>query len=104
MIINNTIGTSNTTIKSAPAAGETHLIVTMFLCNVHSTTEEVVSVWAVPNGGSATDGTKIVADYTIEALDTEIFNLERLPLEEGDTLVAIGDNGNVTATIGYLIA
>ncbi len=101
MISNTQIGTSNTTIYSVPA-GESHAVVLMILCNTDDSNDKTVTIYAVPNGSSASNGNMIVNDLTIPAGDTRIYNLEKFIMEGGDSIVGIADATGVTATFSVM--
>ena len=81
------IGTANPAAAIYTSSGST-AITTVFFCNTHSTAL-VVQLYAIASGGgNAAVGNQIVKDLSIPAGDTYIFDVERLLLDNGDTLNA----------------
>lgn len=100
MIDNITILNTNTDVVSVPAL-KNYAVTGVLFCN-HNTASEVLQVYAVKNGGSIANGSKIAADLTINGKDTYMFEFKLL-LEAGAKIVAIGSTGSiVTATPTWL--
>ena len=94
---------NNTTLQSSATPiytsnGET-CVVSAFFCN-YSGAQVTISVWAVPDGESASNSTIILKNLNINAEDTYIFNTERMILGDGDQLMAsCNTSASVTATV-----
>lgn len=63
----------------------------------------LLSVYAVPSGGSVGDGTMIVNKLPMPAGETVSFDQEKIVLANGDFIVAKTDSlSNITATVSTL--
>ena len=108
-ITNATIGTSTAAIYTSVG---NNAITTVIICNtavfdpLNPTDNQVkLSLYAVPNGGSATSpaaNTKIVNELVVPAGETVSFDQEKMVLSDGDMLVAKGDVVNLVATVSTL--
>jgi hypothetical protein len=99
-IANSLLGTSETTILSV-TNGQSWANVTLTFCNT-SSSDEVITVYCYPNGGSASATTTILAQLTIPALDTFIFD-SKLLLGSQDKISGLGLQGSkVSVTASYL--
>lgn len=95
----------NTTLTSAAQSligttGERAVTVIYFYnSDVSSVT---IDLHAVPSGDSADSGNKIYGNLIIEPTDTYIVDTEKLLLDDGDSLWAAANTGNVViATVSY---
>jgi len=94
------LGTSETTILQA-AVGQSLANVVLTFCNT-STSDEVITIYAYANGGSASSATTILQQLTIPALDTYILE-SKLLLGSQDKISGLGLLGSkVTVTSSYL--
>ena len=103
MIANTIINNSVTEILKTPTDGsvEAYAGVGMFLCN-NGVSSETVNLYAVQNGGTASDGNIIIKNLTVNTGDTYEFSAEKFLLNSGESIIASGTNGSLlTATITY---
>ena len=68
------------------SAGENG-ITTLMICNHTISTDAVVDVWVVPNGGTRGNANQILKSLTISASDTFVMDMEKLVLGDGDTVI-----------------
>ena len=80
------------------SAGENG-ITTLIICNHHASTDAIVDVWVVPSGGTAGPANQILKSMTIVAADTFVMDMEKLMLDDGDTLVVQSDQANVINSV-----
>lgn len=93
------VGTTATVIYTS--SGETVTTNIMLMNNGGSAV--VVQIFAVPNGQSAGNSTKIIKDLTIDAADTYILNTEKFVLADGDTIQVTCDTASsVFATTSFV--
>lgn len=89
--------TSN--IEVFDSEGE-NAITTLIFCNHDAATDAVINVWVVPGTGSpkakgtASAANQILKDLTIVAGDTFVMDMEKLVLDDQDTIVAQANTGN----------
>ena len=73
-------------------------ITTLMFCNHSSVTDAIINVWVVPavNGakGSESAANQILKDLTIVAADTFVMDMEKLILDDFDTIIAAANTGN----------
>ena len=103
MIANTIINNSVTEILKTPTDGsvEAYAGVGMFLCN-NGGSDETVNLYAVQDGGSASDSNIIIKNLTVSTGDTYEFGAEKFLLNSGESIMASGTNGSLlTATITY---
>jgi hypothetical protein len=99
MALHNTpILATNTTLASG--SGD-RAITTVIVCNT-TAGDLPLTIYAVANGGSASDGTMIVNALNVPAGDTVSFDQEKMVLSTGDALVAVSSGTGLTATISTL--
>lgn len=106
-ILNTAVTSGNTTIFTS--AGN-NAITTMIFCNTSAynpasptANTSLLSVYAVPSGGSVGDGTMIVNKLPMPAGETVSFDQEKIVLANGDFIVAKTDSlSNITATVSTL--
>jgi hypothetical protein len=91
MITNTPIGNTNTALVSVPA-GKQYAVTQMIFSNVGAS-DEIVDLFIVPNGGTATNLTKVWSGFTIPAGNTYVENEFSPILNELDTIVAKGTTG-----------
>ena len=72
-----------------------------FFCNTHATDADSITVYAVPNTGSAGDNNTIIKSAEINATDTLTFDTEKLLLDDGDSLIGVCTTGTISATASY---
>lgn len=100
MISNTIILNTTTDIITVPAL-KTYASVTLTFCNT-SITDEVITVYAIPSGGTAVDGTTVISSLTIAAKETFVFD-NKMIMSAGDKISAVGTVGSkVTATASYM--
>lgn len=89
-----------TTIYTSPAATKTQMY-SLIACNV-GTTDDSITVWRVPSGGSAQDSNMIIGkEMVVDVADPYGWNIPTI-LETGDFLVVQSKNGNITFTVSGL--
>jgi hypothetical protein len=77
-------------------------VTTIYLCNF-SASDRTVSIYLVPNTGTAGTGNIIYQNVTIAAGDTYIIDTERLVLANGDSIQALASaTTSVTMTVSYV--
>lgn len=100
MISNTVILNTTTDIITVPAL-KTYASVTLTFCNT-SITDETITVYAIPSGGTAIDGTTILSSLIIPAKETFVFD-NKMIMSSGDKISAVGVVGSkVTATASYM--
>lgn len=92
----NLADTNSTTIYQSD--GESG-VTTLIICNHHATTNAVVNVWVVPDGAVAGNANQILKNLTIVASDTFVMDMEKLVLDDGDTIVAQSDTSDVVNAV-----
>lgn len=97
-IYNTEVLATNTTLSSG--SGE-RAITTVIVCNT-GVSDLTLTLYAVANGNSAGAGTMIVNALTVPAGDTISFDQEKMVLSSGDSLIAVGSNTGLTATVSTL--
>jgi hypothetical protein len=105
MAISNTvIGSSTTTLYTStvvsPQIG--NAITCMMLCNTGSASTNV-TIYAVPNGGSAGASTTIISALPIPAGETVSLDQEKLVLGSGDVISGFSSNVS-TAAVTFTIS
>lgn len=100
-MINNTIITSSNTDIAVPGASATWAVVGITFCNF-SASNEIITLHAIPSGGSAGDLTTVLKELTLVAKETYVWETKFL-LGPNSKLSAIGTTGNiVSATVSYM--
>lgn len=98
-IQNRTLTTSYSAVYTS--VGDTATTV-IYLCNTSSSTV-TFNLCVVPDGGSPGASNLVYADQLLAAKDTYIIDLEKLILEDGDSIQAKDDTGSVTTvTVSYV--
>jgi hypothetical protein len=97
-IVNTAILATNTTIYTSSG---NNAITTVIICNTGSS-DRTLTLHAVPSGGSAGTVNMIVNALVVPAGDTVSFDQEKMVLSNGDSLVAVGSNTNLSATVSTL--
>jgi len=92
------VGTSNVTLLSGSAASEKAVIGFSF-CN-YDTVAHKVTVWLVPNGGSAGDSNLLLKEVDIAATDTFFWDSIKVILGDGESLIALAD-GSVSSVVSW---
>lgn len=93
------LGTSATTIYTSSGSSAT---TAMFFMN-NDASARTLDVHIVPNGGTAGVTNQIIKDLNIDAADTYILNLEKIVLDNGDTIQALASSTNsIYATVSYV--
>lgn len=100
-----TVLSSNTTILTV-ASGQSVNVHSLIFCNVHASTTETLTVYAVLQGSSAANSNAIIKSIAIPAIRTlEVLFDAPLALDAGDKIIAIGTTGSlITATANYKAA
>ena len=99
------VANTNTTIYTSTVSGSQigNAITCLMFCNYTSSTTATVTVYVVPNGGSATNTTMIVNALSIPGGETVSLDQEKLVLGSGDFIVAVASvNTVITSTISTL--
>jgi hypothetical protein len=109
MAIQNTAipgSSSPTTIYTS--SGET-AITTLIFCNTNAFNPALptantieLTLHVIPSGGSRSNTNMILKAIPIPAGETFTFDTEKVVLANGDFLVALADNANLSATISYM--
>jgi hypothetical protein len=97
-IVNTAILATNTTIYTSLG---NNAITTVIICNTGGT-DRTLTLHAVPNGGSVSTVNMIVNALTVPAGDTVSFDQEKMVLSNGDSLVAVGSDTGLSATVSTL--
>jgi len=84
------IGTSATTVYTS--SGQTALTCLFFMND--NATARTLDVHVVQSGGSASATNKIVKAISIDGGDTYVINLEKLVLDNGDTIQCVASNAS----------
>lgn len=100
----------NTTITATSAGSANTLasgsgqraITTVIICNTGGT-DQTVTLYAIPGGGTASSSNMIVNALNVPAGDTVSFDQEKMVLSTGDELKAICSGAGLTATISTLV-
>lgn len=100
----------NTTITATLAGSANTLasgsgqraITTVIICNTGGT-DQTVTLYAIPGGGTASSSNMIVNALNVPAGDTVSFDQEKMVLSTGDELKAICSGAGLTATISTLV-
>lgn len=88
------IGTSNTTLFTAPSKSVINCII---FCNT-SSIADTLTVWL---GGAVTQNT-ILSEVILEPHDSLTINLEKFILELNDVIVAVTTNGSINAVVSSM--
>jgi hypothetical protein len=97
-IVNTAILATNTTLYTS--AGN-NAITTVIICNTGGN-DRTLTLHAVPSGGSAGAVNMIVNALVVPAGDTVSFDQEKMVLSNGDSLVAVGSDTGLSATVSTL--
>ena len=97
-IVNTAILATNTTLYTSSG---NNAITTVIICNTGSN-DRTLTLHAVPSGGSVGAVNMIVNALVVPASDTVSFDQEKMVLSNGDSLVAVGSNTNLSATVSTL--
>ena len=97
-IVNTAILATSTTIYTSTG---NNAITTVIICNTGSV-DRTLTLHAVPNGGSVGTVNMIVNALTVPAGDTVSFDQEKMVLSNSDSLVAIGSDTGLSATVSTL--
>lgn len=98
-ITQTTVGTSATAIYTSSGTSATTVI---YFMNGHSASV-TLQIHVVPSGGTASATNLIVKDLVVAASDTYVMDVEKLILENGDTVQASSDVAAVVqATVSYI--
>lgn len=100
MISNTLIANTNTDILTVPASTE-YASVAILLCN-YGASDETLTVYAIPSGGSASNTTTIMKNFLLPAGNTYLFDTKLL-MSAADKITVIGAVGGLaTATVTYI--
>jgi len=97
-ITNTAILATNTEIYSSSG---NNAITTVIICNTGGT-DRTLTLYAVPNGGTAGTVNMIVNALNVPAGDTVSFDQEKMVLSTGDKLIAVASNTGLSATVSTL--
>jgi hypothetical protein len=84
------IGTSATTVYTS--SGQTALTCLFFMND--NAASRTLDVHVVQSGGSASATNKIVKQISIDGGDTYVINLEKIVLDNGDTIQCVASNAS----------
>jgi hypothetical protein len=74
-------------------------VTTLMICNHHASTNAVVNVWVVPQSQVSGNANQILKNLTIVASDTFVMDMEKLVLNDGDTIMVQADIADVINTV-----
>lgn len=98
-IQNTTLTTSYSSVYTSTGDSATTVI---YFCNTSSSPVKF-DLCVVPSGGSPSASNQIYSEVEVAAKDTYIIDIEKLILEDGDSLRAKDDTGSVTTvTVSYV--
>jgi len=106
-IANTAVLTTDSTILTVPS-GKKYAITTLLVCNTATddgtgVNDTSFDMHVIPSGQSKSNTNLILNNLNVTASDTFTFNVERLILEENDSVVLVGVSPtNLSATISYL--
>jgi len=103
-LTNTVLTTSNQTIftSNPTAPQEGHAVTCMIICNT-TVNDAVVSIYAVPSGGTAGAGNQIVNALPVFAGETVSLDQEKIVLGSGDSICAQSDIASkLTFTLSYI--
>lgn len=89
-------------LESVNGSSDSLVMLAGFFCNTDQNSVDVVDVYVVPYGGTASDGNIIVKQMNVDPTDTIIFETEKLIIADGDYIFAKSQNGTTTVTISYM--
>lgn len=98
-IQSNYLTTSATSVYTS--SGST-VAMTFYVANYTTSANATFSIWAVPNGGTASNVNVLYSSVPVQAGDTYLASTERIFLEDGDSIYAKCSSGNVMSiTLTY---
>ena len=110
-IVNGKINLNDTTLLTVPA-GKRYAVTTIMVCNTQpedtgGSNDTTFDLHIVPSGqtkGTADpNANQILNNLKVAGADTFSFDTEKLVLEAGDAIIAMGQSpANLIATISYL--
>jgi len=108
-IVNAAIANTDTAILTVPA-GVRYAITNILVCNVadqnplHEEAELTnFDMHLIPSGQPKAENNMIVRSLNLPAGETFTFDSERIILEEGDSIVLLGESPtNLVATVSYM--
>jgi len=106
-IANVAVLTTDSTILTVPSSKK-YAITTILVCNTATddgtgVNDTSFDMHVIPSGQSKSNTNLILNNLNVTASDTFTFNVERLILEENDSVVLVGVSPtNLSATISYL--
>lgn len=101
------VNITDTTLLTVPS-GKRYAITTLMVCNTASfdsggANDSQFDLHFIKNGQAKSDRNKIVNLLNVAGADTFTFDTEKIVLEEGDTIVLMGQGpANLSATVSYL--
>lgn len=104
-ILSTLVANTNTTIYTSTVSGSQigNAITCLMFCNYTPSTTSTVTVYVVPNAGSASNTNMIVNALSIPGGETVSLDQEKLVLGSGDFIVAVASvNTTINATISTL--
>jgi|TARA_B100000809_G_C15108058_1_gene519486 hypothetical protein len=94
--------TLTTSIAAVYTSTNDSATTSIFFCN-RNAAARTISIYLVPNSGTAGDTHLIVKDLSIDGLDTYILSAEKIVLANGDSIQAICSNAtSVEVNISYV--
>lgn len=104
-IVNEQLGTGDTTVITVPAS-TTYAVLTILVCNTSDVDSSEFTMYFIPGGGSSTagPGTMVVNSMPMAPAETFTFDTEKLILNEGDKIVmnTTTPYNILTATVSFM--
>jgi hypothetical protein len=102
MITNILLGTTETTIKAAPA-DKNVAVLSMIFCNT-TTSEKTITVYVYPTGSAGNDSTTIIKNYIIPAEDSYVWTAnEKFILGPSDIISGVASvASSITVTANWM--
>lgn len=101
-ITNSAITATGTDIFTAGGSGQEHAVTCVIFCNI-STSDAVLTVHVIPNGGLVSNTNRIINELTVPAKETFTFDTEKMILNSGDKFYATADSNNrLVVTVSHM--
>ena len=102
-IVNAQLTSTQLDILTVPA-GKTYAITNILVCNNDGTDDASFDLHFIPSGDPLDNAiTRVVNNLTLPAEETFTFDSERIILEEGDSIIMMGESPtNLVATVSYM--
>jgi hypothetical protein len=102
MIINRTLAT--TPVSAIFTATFQTAITTVMFCNITTSTDATIKVYAVASGLNPSPSTQVINNVTVPVGETFVLDTERLILDAGDALWATASVSNtIVATASLMV-